>query len=218
MAIQEQRIAQDNSSLVLQHSSFAQSPKVESISQPWRMFNASVSFRGQGGQCSWYALLTFSEELSTFPSAATFPSSLPRSQGPKQCLSYSLFPHLIPLSQPPTGKTLLQCNPQAMVARESDPSGRLSFPPFRGTSSPPSYPSSPSPLLSVQSQYLQTHSTWDPQWSHLAGTLKHSLPGNAQLQCTLKIQRGQQKPRNGKKSPYKNKTRYQHQDLPNPDV
>ena len=55
------------------------------------------------------------------------------------------------------------------------------------------------PFLSVRPQYLENTSTLNPQWSHLAGTLKHSLPGNAQLPCTLKIQRGQQKPRNGKK-------------------
>lgn len=165
------------------------------------------------GQCSQYVLLTFSEELSIIPSfvadhlLSPFLPLCPTLRDPSRPSPLAFFPTPYLCLNCLQTRLLLQDNPRAMVARESDYPSRLSFSPCSGTSSPPSYPPSPSPLLSVHFQYLGF------SVSHLRGTQKHSLLGNPQRPHTPKVQRGQQKPEWKKKSSYKTKTRYQHQEL-----
>lgn len=55
---------------------------------------------------------------------------------------------------------------------------------------------SPSAFLKVTAQYLETHFTWNPRWSHLSRSPKNFQPGNTQPLHSPQHQEEQQKAKN----------------------
>lgn len=79
---------------------------------------------------------------------------------------------------------------------------------LQGTLSAPSPHPNCSSFLNVSSWYLETHSTQDSQWPHLAGSQEHFLLGNTKLPYSPKNQIGHEI--------NKDNTSYQHLELQSP--
>lgn len=105
----------------------------------------------------------------------------------------AFLPHSVLFWHPPIPQTPSPWEPSVHIChriRYSDPQGRPSFPTSCGKD--PALLAK-SPFLQVSPHFLETSST-----SHLADTLKDSLPGNIATSHTLRSQRRQQVPRKRK--------------------